>query len=231
MKLKRIFYILPLSIALLGCVGDKTGEEKKADAEEVAEKIENDVFSGERKSKEAAEFYFKKLAGLDMNNILPDYPYDFEPEDKWFIGEERNVLAGFYKKEGAELSKDEYKTYVRKVFEATKKISDDGFNIYGFEKRDKKEEALGELSIDELFANDDKGIIYLGMYGWGYRYKGVMLCVNLQLDETRGENKKYYASVQIYPGLTKSLDESLKDAEEVLKREDVQEAIKDYVNK
>ena len=110
-------------------------------------------------------------------------------------------------------------------------MADEGINIYGFEKKDKQEEALSELSLDQLFANDEKAIIYLGMYSWSYRLNGTMLTVSMTLDQTRGDQPKYYARVQIYPGLTKSFDETLKDAEKALEREDVQEAIKDYVNK
>lgn len=234
MNLSKFFRNSILTISVLSlatCSADKSADNKTADAQEVAEKIENEQFSGERKSKAAAQHYFKKMAGIELDNILPDYDYDCQPEDKWFYGEERNALAAFYKTNSLELSRDEYKAYVKKVYEATKKVADEGINIYGFEKKDKQEEALSELSLDQLFANDEKAIIYLGMYSWSYRLNGTMLTVSMTLDQTRGDQPKYYARVQIYPGLTKSFDETLKDAEKALEREDVQEAIKDYVNK
>lgn len=227
----RFLFLASMAMLIASCGGENASTDK-VDASEMAEKVSKEGFSGERKSKAAVEYYLKELAGVDLNDMLPDYPYDCTPEEKWFSGEQRNVIAAFYKKNGEELSRDEYKAYVKKVYDVTKKVSDNGINIYGFEKRSNKDEANKELTIDELIAAGDKGIIYLGMYDWGFLKNGRMLHVYMQLDELgKDADKKYYARVQIAPGLEKSFDETMKDAEKALEDPEVQKAIKEYVKK
>lgn len=228
----RFLFLASLAMLITSCGGGESASADKVDASDAAEKITKEAFSGERKSKAAVEYYLKELAGADLNDMLPDYPYDCTPEDRWFLGEQRNVVFCFYKQNGEELSKDEYKAYVKKVYEVTKKAADNGINIYGFEKRSNKDEANKELTVDELIAAGDKGIIYLGMYDWGFIKNGRMLHVYVNLDKSGKEGeKKYYARVQIAPGLAKSFDETMKDAEKALEDPEVQKAIKDYVKK
>ena len=207
----RFLFLASMAMLIASCGGENASTDK-VDASEMAEKVSKEGFSGERKSKAAVEYYLKELAGVDLNDMLPDYPYDCTPEEKWFSGEQRNVIAAFYN--------------------VTKKVSDNGINIYGFEKRSNKDEANKELTIDELIAAGDKGIIYLGMYDWGFLKNGRMLHVYMQLDELgKDADKKYYARVQIAPGLEKSFDETMKDAEKALEDPEVQKAIKEYVKK
>ena len=226
----KFLLVTTLTMLLMSCGGNASSD--KVDIVEAAEKIAEKEFKAERKSKAAAEHYLKEMVGIELNDLLPDYPYDCTPEEKWFSGEQRNVIAAFYKKNGEELSRDEYKAYVKKVYDVTKKVSDNGINIYGFEKISNKDEANKELTIDELIAAGDKGIIYLGMYDWGFLKNGRMLHVYMQLDELgKDADKKYYARVQIAPGLEKSFDETMKDAEKALEDPEVQKAIKEYVKK
>ncbi len=226
----QVLIVSFLTMLLMSCGGNASND--KIDTVEVAEKIAKEEFKADRKSKAAAEHFLKEMVGIELNNILPDYPYDCTPEDKWFLGEQRNVIVAFYKQNGEELSRDEYKAYVKKVYDVTKKASDNGINIYGYEKRSNKDEANKELSIDELIAGGEKGIIYLGMYDWGFIKNGRMLHVYMQLDELgKDADKKYYARVQIAPGLEKSFDETMKDAEKALEDPEVQKAIKEYVKK
>ena len=66
----------------------------------------------------------------------------------------------------------------------------------------------------------------------GFLKNGRMLHVYMQLDELgKDADKKYYARVQIAPGLEKSFDETMNDAEKALEDPEVQKAIKEYVKK
>lgn len=224
----RFILIASLAMLIVSCGGKSSND--KVDAAEAVEKIVEKEFKAERKSKAAAEHYLKEMTGIDLNDLLPDYLYDCTPEDKWFSGEKRNVIVAFYKQNGEELSKDEYKAYVKKVYEVTKKAADNGINIYGFEKKSSKEDANKELTIDELIAAGDKGFIYLGMYDWGFLKDGKMMHVYMSLDDLgKDGEKKYYARVQVAPGMEKSFDDTMKDMEKALEDPEVQKAIKDYV--
>ena len=224
----RFLIVAFFAMLIMSCGGNSSND--KVDTEKVAEEVIKKEFKGERKTQAAAEHYLKEMVGIELNDLLPDYPYDCTPEDKWFLGEQRNVIAAFYKKNGEELSRDEYKAYVKKVYDVTKKAADNGINIYGFEKRSSKDEANKELTIDELIAGGEKGIIYLGMYDWGFIKDGKMMHVYMQLDELgKDADKKYYARVQIAPGMEKNFDETMKDAEKALEDPEVQKAIKDYM--
>lgn len=224
----RFLIVAFFAMLIMSCGGNSSND--KVDTEKVAKEVIKKEFKGERKTQAAAEHYLKEMVGIELNDLLPDYPYDCTPEDKWFLGEQRNVIAAFYKKNGEELSRDEYKAYVKKVYDVTKKAADNGINIYGFEKRSSKDEANKELTIDELIAGGEKGIIYLGMYDWGFIKDGKMMHVYMQLDELgKDADKKYYARVQIAPGMEKNFDETMKDAEKALEDPEVQKAIKDYM--
>jgi len=227
---KTILTLTCIAVALImtACGGNKKDKDGKIDTMEIAEKLIEKEFSGEKRSKAAAEHYLKNFAGIDLATILPDYDYNCEPERNCFSGEERKVVAGFFKTEG-EVTKEEFKAFVAKVYEATQKASEDGKNIYGFEKRNDKDEAMSEVALEQLFADGDEGWIYLGMYDWGYRHNGKLLHVYTNMSSTSGEQKRWYASVDIAPALEKSFEETMKDAEKALESEDVQKAIKDYL--
>lgn len=220
-----MLFALMATILFTAC-GGKSSDKQVADAEKKidAEAIVEEVFKGEARSKAAAEHYIKKSGGLNPSHLLPDWNHTTEPEQNNFYGDSGKGVMRFWKPEGEELSKEDYIAWVRKVYEATKKISDDGFNIRGFEDSSEKDEALSEKPFDEMIEKGDSGWFYLGMYNWGYRLNGKFMRI---YTERSDKNDKYYAQVDVCNAMHKSMDELFQDAEKALEREDVQKALKD----
>ncbi len=225
-KTFRIFVCLAAVALTASCGGNNSSKrtaDDKIDAMAVAEKMIKEAFKGESQSKAAAEHYMKK-GGIDPTAILPDWSYTTEPEKNNFYGEDGKAIMRFHTPEGEELSQEDYIAWVRKVYAASAKISDDGFNIKGFENADDKDTALSEKPLDEMIQQSLGGWLYLGMYDWGYRLDGRMMRVWLNRTEKNG---KYWAQIDVCNAMEKNMDELFKDAEQALEREDVQKALKD----
>ncbi len=221
-----ILYLAAFAL-MVSCGGNNSSKrtaDDKIDAQAVAEKMIQESFKGETRSKAAAEHYMKK-SGIDPAAILPDWSYTTEPEKNNFYGEQGKAIMRFNKPEGEELSKEDYIAWVRKVYAASAKISDDGFNIKGFENESDKQAALSEKPLEEMIQQSLGGWLYLGMYDWGYRLDGRMMRVWLNRTEKNG---KYWAQIDVCHAMEKNMDELFKDAEEALGREDVQKALKEY---
>ncbi len=231
MKISRsttaIVLLTAAAVIAVSCGGRKSGKltaDGKIDAQAVAEKMVKEAEKLDAFSKAAAEYYMKKNGGLNPADILPDWSYTTEPEKNNFYGEDGKSIMRFVKPEGEELSQEDYIAWVRKVYAATAKISDDGFNIKGFENADDKETALSEKPVDEMIEQSLGGWIYLGMYDWGYRLDGRMMRIWLNRNE---KDNKYWAQIDVCRAMEKNMDELFKDAEEALEREDVQKALKE----
>lgn len=225
MKQILIFTCVLAALMFTAC-GDKNSKKQSADGKVDIQVVEEVLFKGEKNSKAAAEHFIKKSGGLDLNDILPDWSYTTEPEKNNFYGEEAKSIIRFVKPAGEELSKEDYIDWVRKVYAATAKISDDGFNIKGFENASDAETALSEKPIDEMIDQSLGGWIYLGMYDWGYRLNGKMMRIWMNRND---KDNNYWAQIDVCRAMEKSMDELFEDAEKALEREDVQKALKDAV--
>jgi len=218
MKTTKLVLISIATIMMVACGGNSS--KQTTDTQEVTE----DVVNASPRSKVAAEHFIVGHGGINIADILPDWSYTTDPEDRNFYGDESKGVIRFNKPEGEELSKEDYIAWVRKVYAATKKISDDGINIQGFEGANDKAGALAEKPLEEMLEKAEGGFIYLGMYEWGYRYKDKFMRVYLDRTEKDG---KYWAQIDIVNALTKSFDETMQDAEKALEDPNVQKAIKD----
>ena len=224
MKKTNLALMCMAAVAMLTACGGgnstKQSSDDTLDAQELAEKVAN----APARSRIAAEYFIKNNGGLDPADLLPDWNYIIEPESNSFYGDTGIGTMCFYSPDGEELTKEAYTAWVRKLYDASKKISDDGFNIEGFEGSSDPAIALGEKSLEDMIAKGESGIIYLGMYSWGYRYNGKMMRIWTEREERNG---KYWAKIDVANALTKSFDETMQDAEKALEREDVQQAVKD----
>lgn len=221
---RNIFIILGMAglIMATACGGGNANKENALN-ENGTESIE-EAAAKNSFSQAAAELFIKKQGGLELEAIEPDWKYEIDEKTMANYGDSSHGSLRFQKPENDSLSRDDYEVWVRKVYMATKTISDDKRNIEGFENAKNLEEAIAERSLDEMLEKNKNAWIYLGMYSWGYRLNGKFMRVNTIYNEKKGH---YSVEVDIAQGLNKPLDELLKEAEEAMEREDVQEALKE----
>jgi len=213
-------------VMLMAACGGKNSKNQTSE-EKIIEKAIEKAFSGEARSQAAVEHFMKTYGGLKYNDVTPDFKYSTEPEKNNFYGTDREGIARFNFAEGVELTKEDYEIWVRKVYDATKKISDDGINIKGWENADDEAGALSEKDFDEMIKQGNSGFIYLGMYNWGYRLNGQFMRIYMERDEKQGN---YSAKITVCYALAKSFNQTMEDAEKALENEDVQKALKDALN-
>jgi hypothetical protein len=238
--MKKIYLIMLFAVSAMliaACGGKKNSSGPEAAVEEKAAPSENDVFTGSKDSKEAAVFCFRKNYGINFSDITPDYALG-EGDKYDFYGDDGHVATATFAIAEGELSKDEYIKYVRKVYDATKKIADNGINIYGFEEKNTLEEASKEKDFDKMIEDGKGGSLfgvefYSGMYGWSYVKDGVFYRCSMERKDKKvnGDAIPCKARVQIYKGLQKSLDDSMAEAEKMLSDPKVQEQIKKNADK
>lgn len=200
----------------------------KVDIEKVAKNLEQKAFEGESYSKEAAEYYFKKNEGIKLSDLAPDYKLN-ETSKYTYYGDEHDALANFKIQDGDTYTKEQHVENVRRIYAVTKKAADNGINVYGFEDRSVKEEAMAEKDLEQML-KDNAGTkifgveIYVGSYGWSFLRDGVLHRCEIELLEKNDVKLGY--SVKMYKGLQKSLDETMKEAEKALEDPEVQKQIK-----
>ena len=214
-----------------GC-GNKGGKKSdnkdgKVDIEKVADKMVQKAFEGEKYSKEAAEYYFLTNEGIKFKDLAPDYKLD-ESSKYTFYGDEHDALANFKIQEGDTYTKEQHIENVRRIYAVTKKAADNGINVYGFEDKSDREEALSEKDLEKMIEDNNGttifGIeIYVGSYGWSFLKDGVLHRCEISLLE-KNDTKLGY-SVKMYKGLQKSFDDTLKDAEKALEDPEVQKQV------
>lgn len=235
--MKRIYLVLMVAASAMmvaACGGNKASksapEEKTAPGEET-------VFNGPKDSQEAVEFCLRKNYGVDFADITPDFALG-EADKYDFYGEDGHVATATFKIAEGELSKDEYIKYVRKVYDVTKNLADNGINVYGFEEKNTLEEASQEKDFDKMIEDGKGGKLfgvdfYMGMYGWSYIKDGIFYRVSMERKDVKVDGNDFpcKARVQIYKGLQKSLDEAMAEAEKILSDPKVQEQVKAQISK
>ena len=227
--MKKLILTLSFVAALTLCTscGNKSKKDDKVDLDKVAEKMMKEAFEGESYSKEAAEFYFKKNEGIKLSDLAPEYDLD-ETSKYTYYGDERDVLANFKIAEGGTYTKEQHIENVRRIYALTQKVADNGINVYGFEDKSDREEALSEKDLDKMIA-DNSGTkifgveIYVGDYSWSFLTDGVLHRCEVSLLE-KNDTKLGY-SVKMYKGLQKSFDDTVKEAEKMLEDPDVQKQV------
>ena len=203
------------------------GKDDKVDIEKVADKLLKDAFEGEKYSKEAAEYYFLKNEGIKFSDLAPDYKLN-ETSKYTYYGDEHDALANFKIQDGDTYTKEQHVENVRRIYAVTKKASDNGINVYGFEDKSDKEEAYAEKDLEQMIKDNDGtkifGIeIYIGSYGWSFLKDGVLHRCEISLLEK--DDVKLGYSVKMYKGLQKSLDETMEEAEKMLEDPEVQKQL------
>ena len=231
-KMKKLIIILMCAAALVSCGGKggkkvETKDDGKVDLEKVAKNLEKEAFEGEKYSKEAAEFYFKKNEGIKLSDLAPEYKLN-ETSKYTYYGDEHDALANFKIQDGDTYTKEQHEDNVRRIYALTKKVADNGINVYGFEDKSDKEEAMAEKDLEQMI-KDNAGTkimgieLYVGSYGWSFLKDGVLHRCDVSLLEK--DDVKLGYSVKMYKGLQKSFDETMKDAEKALSDPEVQKQV------
>ena len=234
--MKRIALIIMCAagVALCAGCGNNGGNSNKSDKndgkvdiEKVAKNLEQKAFEGESYSKEAAEYYFKKNEGIKLSDLAPDYKLN-ETSKYTYYGDERDVLANFKIQDDDTYTKEQHEANVRRIYAITKKAADNGINVYGFEDKSDKDEAMAEKDLEQMI-KDNAGTklfgieIYVGSYGWSFLKNGELHRCEIDLLEKNDVKLGY--SVKMYKGLQKSMEETMEEAEKALEDPEVQKQL------
>ena len=232
--MKRFALILMCVAGMVLCAGcGNNGGSKsdkkdgKADMEKAADNLLKKAFEGESYSKEAAEYYFLKNEGIKLADLAPDYPLN-ETSKYTYYGDEHDALANFKIQDDGTYTKEQHIENVRRIYAVTKKVADNGINVYGFEDKSDKDEAYAEKDLEQMIKDNDGtkifGVeIYVGNYGWSFVKDGVLRRCEISLLEKNDVKLGY--SVKMYKGLQKSFDDTMKDAEKMLEDPEVQKQV------
>jgi hypothetical protein len=224
--------ILAMVFMLVACGGGS--KESKGNVADAVDKAVSDAFSGNSFSEKAAAQALKDR-GIDEKDIEPDFEWEIDEDLMATYGDNSHGSIMFIKKGDDDMTDDEYDAWLKKVFDATAKASDDGHNIQGFSFGD----GDVEKTWDEVISSDSF------MTTWSYKYKDQIM--DVYPDREQNPNKEsetitepdgkwnivyhYYAvKIDIANGLQKSFDETMKDAEEAIKghEDEIAEALKDF---
>ena len=243
-KLLAILLAAAMLFVFASC-GDKTeGDETTAptnengetiNAEDVVDKALEEAEEHESFSQGAVEYYLKKAVGIKFEDVEPDWEWKLKSDYSAYADDPDSgyghAVITFTKADG-EVTDEEFDAWYQKVFDATAKASDDGYNIRGYEFAGDGEDALGEVTLDEAL---DSWL----MKGWAFRVdeKIYVVYVSDEYDNDKDSElgKLFYydgAKVDIGAGLQKSMSDTMDEAESYLaENEDaIKDALNDYLN-
>ena len=230
-KWLAILMVLVMVFTMAACgggSGDEGGNEggNEGGGTDISGKTQDDF---EWFSVEAAEFYLKNNLGIEFSELDPDWEYMIRQNYAFSDGD--NAAVVFFKSDESELSDEEMDTYWKKVFDITAGISQDGYNIIGWEFVGEGEDATAEVTFEDATSG--------WMPGWGFRYNDQFYVVYLEdhydndKESTIDPYRLYYDGVgfDIGLGLQKSFDDTWDDMEQYFEEneDEIKDAIEDYL--
>ena len=242
--MKKLFALLlaaAMFFTFAACGGNddtKDNEDKDSETVNAGDVIENALEEAEEHesfSQGAVEYYLKKAVGIKLDDIKPDWEWKLKSDYSAYADDPASgsghAVITFTKAEG-EVTEEEFDAWYKKVFDATAKASQDGYNIRGYEFAGDGEDALGEVTLEEAL---DSWL----MKGWAFRVDGKIFVVYVSdeydndKDSTLG--KLFYydgAKVDIGAGLQKSLSDTMDEAESYMaeNEDEIKDALNDYLN-
>lgn len=225
--------LLGLTLAMAFTMAACGGGDDKSSAEDAAKKAVEQAEEFESFSVEAVEHYLKSAVNMELTSVAPDWEYTIGEKSAYADDPSSgygHAVVLFSKKDG-EVTSDEYQAWLQKVFDATAKASQDGYNIVGWEFVAEGEDPFKETTLDEAMDGF--------LQGWCFRVndKSMTVYVSQAYDNDKeseiGEMFYYYGvKVDIGVGLQKSFDDTMSEAAEYLEEneDEVKEAIDDYLN-
>ena len=210
------------ALILTACGGKKsnapkTGNEK---VDQVVEKAFRDMSGMEKFAAVLKDHY-----GLDVADIAPDfdYPEKSAKGSDYFYGDNQmnHRVIGYFAKNDGDISKEEYKAYVQKIYDLMKTKAQDGILVKGFDGGAKTQEyALKEKTFDQLFASE------FWPQEFCYRMGDAFYVCGMELTEAKGEIPARI-KFETMRGLQKSFDDTMNDVEKALDDPKVQKVLKD----
>ena len=194
---------LTLTMACGGNSGNKGGEaadEQEGD-EAAVEQVEQAADENPGVAKCAATL--EKGWGIKLKQIEPDFAYEKVTEgwDK-FEGNGVNSAAAVYKKkDGSNVSSEEFQAWAGKLFALTKSLAQDGKNIHGYDGMSHltEEQANAEVTLDDCLKDNS-------FPAWSFRTEGGVQRCYVTLVEPQSDKMPSYIVVRFAPGLTGNID-------------------------
>ncbi len=221
-KIITILLALIMIFAIVSCDESDKESKKGKDKDKANEKFEDSL---EMFSPEAAEYYLEKATGIKLSDIEPDWEWEFASKYDT-LGQNGRGLFQFTKKDG-ELTDDEMNDYFRKVFDKTASISQDGYNIIGYEFVGEGENALSETTLEDALSG--------WLQGWAFRIDGTIYTIYVSSEYDNDKDSEldrylYYNAVKvdIAQGMQKGWDDYMSDIEE--NADEIEDALKDFMN-
>ena len=243
---KLALMCMAVAVMFCSCGGNSkkknTTSDGKIDVNKLAEKVIEKEFNGDNDTKDAAAYFFKEGFGIDFKDLEPSWKYD--TEGKYRFRGEKNKYSGYVSAtarfiitDDTPYTKEDHENNVRRIYALTKAVSENGINMYGFETKDTKDEAMAEKDLEKMI-EDNKGSkmfgmeLYIGSYGWAFLKDGKMQHCEVSLIENKkekdenGNDRKVGYKVEMYQALQKSMKESMEDVEKALEDPEVQKQVK-----
>ena len=222
------------ALMMIACGGEKkstvtTGNDK------VDEIVEEAIEDFEKMSDIGKFESVLKSYKLSLTDVAPDFAYKEKNEnDKSNFygkkGQDENVgSALFMKEDGTDVTQEEYDAFVKKLYEATKGVSQDGKNVRGFMLEDQLDGALKEQPLDSRTGKKLFGMPW-NLIDWTFRQGDTFYGVSTDLKEGKG-GKQNRISFKITKSIQKSIKESMDDAEKALSDPEVQKVLKEKLGK
>ena len=207
--------------------------EPRIAAEDVIEKAMEETEEFESFSVEAVEHYLNAY-GVDLSELEPKWEWELKSKYSTYADDPSDGYGhavALYSSVGRELTDEEIDDYFAQVFDATAAVSDDGYNIIGYEFVGEGEEATAQVTLEEALDS--------WMPGWGFRYNGKFMVVYVSSEYDNDKDSEldrlfYYNGVQfdIGVGLQKSFDDTWAEMEEYFEEneDEIKQALEDYVS-
>ena len=201
---------------VVACGGKKDAAPETGDAEldQKIEKVEKKLSEMTGIEKCEATWQKRYEGKLTLADVKPDFEFTEKEKgfDSFFGNGVNNAKAVYLKKDGSDITPEEWKAYVTKIYNVTKKLAQDGKVVRGFGTDlnvKTREQALEEKSLEQALGGGDN-------IEWAFlkndRFEACYL--NLQ----NGPKEKY-VDVTFAEGIQKNLDKAMKDADKYLKKE------------
>ena len=213
MKKIELLLMCIATLALVVACGKKaktvTGNEE---LDQKIEKVEKKL--SEMTGVEKREATWQKRYGgkLKLTDVQPDFAFTEREEgfDSFSGNGVNNAKAVYLKKDGSDITPEEWNAYVTKIYNVTKKLAQDGKVVRGFGSNldvKTREQALEEVTLDKVLNGDNN-------QEWAFLKDDLFEACYVNMQNL--SNAKY-VTVTFAEGTQKNLEEALKDAEKYLK--------------
>ncbi len=227
-KILSVLLALTATLTLTACLPKTPGATPGGDAPNQEAKKDFESFSVE-----AVEYYLKETVDIELSEITPDWEYN---ELQKYDAYADDPASGYghaviqFTKTNGEVTDEEYNSWLAKVFDVTAKVSQDGYNIIGYEFVGEGEDALSETTLEAAM----EGF----MKGWGFRCNDKIMVVYVDREYDKEKESElgkifYYdgVSFDLGVGLQKSFSDTMDEAEKYFEEneDEIKDALEDYL--